>query len=1344
MENRQRVEPKSDAILNLTTLGGAEAVCARGDDAPATVLGPGKPLALIAYLALSPRRTASREHLLGLLWADSDPERAHHALRQTAWQIQHAVGARVLVAHNGEISLAVPVETDCARFLAAVEAGDHERAVALYTGDFLPDFAAPGGAGFEQWAEIERARLRAAFLRSVESLARQHLAQGHVRQAQRLARRGRDTDRLNEAGWRLLLETLVAGSDWTAAAMEAEALERLLMTEETEPEPATRAAILRARQTPPDSRHAPPRTLVAELVGREKEFAAIVEAWDAARRGNARHVHVTAAAGLGKTRLLHDALARLRAGGARAVYVRANPGEHGIPYTLAAEIAAALASLPGAAGVSPGAAAALVALNPSLSALYAVSPHALRGDDAMRSRIVAVAELLAAVTDEGPVALLLDDLHWADGDSRQVVSALAARLETHRALLVTATRPVPLRVFEGPAPIPLQLEPLTEKLVGALTTSIAALPDEPWAREFPSRLAQAARGSPLLVLESLQLALERGTLALAHDMWTCPHQAELAGMLSAGSALQRRLDQQDRESRWVMICLASAGIPLSASVLARAAGRSEDAAERTLQTLEERGLVARSGSTWEPGHDELASLVLGSATPDALRAAQERVGRALATDWAREPALARHAAALLAAAGDDGALSGLFRQWIATAHRRGDRRAAAVMARELLGDQGSEARVRAMTRALPARVRLGIDTPRRQAAAVAATLTVGLAAAVALTRHQPPSADAVIVALGGGPRGGVAWRGAVRRDSWDPRSDVPLERAPLTGSLVAAGLRSPAPMAPAPTGGSWIAEHVFPDTGALDLVQLFDDGRPARRLTFTRGDDGAPSWAPDGSAIVFTTARWNALSHFDLGVLDLASGAVRQLTSGDDADSYPSWSPDGSRIAFGRRRFDGRPPEACVITVDGADLRCYVVAASRAPIVLGWRDPDEVVMEWDSSGVTVRDILRTQSGERRSLRGPAGGQAILSPDGAWVLWRGADAPANPDRWYVFPLDRPETLRPVGGERADSLRMIWATTGTPRAYLAHLRIALPTGPIPVLAGHVMSVTGRDAARHIVPARMLRWRSDDTSVAAVRESGLLVPRRAGRVTIHVTAGGWRTDSLQVEIGPATSQTVLHESWGDGLAARWVPFGDPLPTIVRLPDASWALWSRGDSSYDSGVYSRQVFGATDGLGFEVAVSGRITAQQWQRHFISLDGSLDSAWLASWDHRTGGLEGSLGPARAQCEAWFPSQEGASGANDVAFGCRPEVVEVPAPPGLGDGVRHVIRLQLLPDGRLGLAINGRPVGLTATRAPLALPFRIVLSGQSRGTRLLMGEVTAWTGVRDDIDWRTIERAPGR
>jgi DNA-binding SARP family transcriptional activator len=1328
------LESATDVRLTLTTLGAAELSRACGGGPAEPVLGPGKPLALVVYLALSPRRTASREHLIGLLWSDSEPDRAYHALRQTVWHIRRQVGERVLLTRNGDIELAAPVMTDRDAFIAAVNVGDDESAVSRYIGEFLPGLATPGGAAFEQWAELERIRLRTAFLRSAESLARRCLGEGHMRDAQRLARRARDADRLNESGWRLLLETLIAGDDWTAAAMEADALSHLLEDEELEPEPATRAAIRRAHQMPAVDEEVERRGLGAELVGREREFATIVEAWAEVRQGRARHVHVVAPAGLGKTRLLKDTMARLRAGGTRAVYLRAHSGERAIPFAHAADLAAVLSELPGAAAVSPGTATTLVTLNPSLTSRYPMRPDSGVNGEALRHRIVALAELLGAVADETPMAVLLDDLHWADPDSRRVITALASRLDGRRVLLVSATRPSESVKPDGTEATTLHLGPLSERLVAELVGSIATLPDAPWARELPARLTAASNGSPLLVLESLQHALESGILTLVDGSWSCAAPAALAQSLEAGSALQRRLSEQDPVSRILLLTLAVAGTPLSLAMVARATQRPEDTVEPLLVTLEERGLVSRAGSTWEIAHDEAAGLLLDRTAEGIVEVARRSLGKALALDAGTDPVVTRQAAHLLASAGEDAVLAQLYRDWLSRKRAQGDQRGPRDLVKELLGDAARPEQVRTLVASLPLAIRLGLDSGRRRLLIGAPVAAAGLAALALLMRPDAPPPDAAVFAFARTPEGYAAWRAELRRNEW--RNDIPVPLAPARSALAPLVWAGSALPARAPDGDSWVAE-VSTDSSAIDLVQLFDDGRPAVPLAYSPADEGAPSWAPDGSAIVYTTGKWDPLSRPHVAILDLRTGSERQLTDGDAGDGYPRWSPDGTRIAFGRRRYDGGPGALCVIAQDGSALRCLPVASRDEPVPLGWRDADRVVLQWDDGGKDVRDVVDLGSGARTPLPGAVGGSASLSPDGAWLLWHDRERVNGPVRWYAFSLDDDRDRRVVGGEELANAQLVWdVVPGTP-SYLDTLRLVPVTEPIPLTAGRKLAVEGVDPTGRPVPPQAVTWRSADPTVASVDSAGVLLPRRAGRVWIHASAGGWRADSVPIEIAEAVADTVLAESWRDGLNDNWVPFGEPRPEIVALGDSA-AFWTRGDSSFTSGVYSRRTFSAAAGLGVEVLVAGRVTRTQWQLHSLELL-DIDAATLETWDHRTGGV-----PRRnaVLCSVTYPAREGPGGADSVRLGCSTVHLTVPAPPSLGEGRWHRLRMQLLPDGRLGLAIDGVPVGRTPTPIPLDREFRLVINGYSHDTQMLTGDLALWTGVPDDVDWRVLDGLP--
>ena len=160
----QIAEPTRQHI-ELCLLGGYEL---RGaGPTGAAVLSQSKPLALLAFLALSPDgRFQRRDRLVGLLWPDLDQTHARAALRKALHDLRTALGAHVITTHgDDEIALTpATVHCDAVEFTASVEKGHLVRALELYHGDFMPGFFLSGCADFERWVEDERtaARERAA------------------------------------------------------------------------------------------------------------------------------------------------------------------------------------------------------------------------------------------------------------------------------------------------------------------------------------------------------------------------------------------------------------------------------------------------------------------------------------------------------------------------------------------------------------------------------------------------------------------------------------------------------------------------------------------------------------------------------------------------------------------------------------------------------------------------------------------------------------------------------------------------------------------------------------------------------------------------------------------------------------------------------------------------------------------------------------------------------------------------------------------------------------------------------------------------------------------------------
>src|ERR1700681_1472652 len=118
-------------------------------------------LALLVYLALSPDRTRTRDHLVGLLWPEKPEDKARHALNESLRRLRQALGPDRLLSQADAITLSpAGLDVDTLQFNALAER-DPGRAVELVRGDFLEGFLLDEAPAFDEWVGLERERCRA-------------------------------------------------------------------------------------------------------------------------------------------------------------------------------------------------------------------------------------------------------------------------------------------------------------------------------------------------------------------------------------------------------------------------------------------------------------------------------------------------------------------------------------------------------------------------------------------------------------------------------------------------------------------------------------------------------------------------------------------------------------------------------------------------------------------------------------------------------------------------------------------------------------------------------------------------------------------------------------------------------------------------------------------------------------------------------------------------------------------------------------------------------------------------------------------------------------------------------
>ena len=235
------------AVIVCRTLGPIE-VTVDGAPAPSELLWR-KHLALLVYLARSPRQTRSREHLIGLLWADRTELAARHSLSEALRVIRRHAGqeaVEVTVGHVGLTEGAVDLDVSRLEELAAQE--DWTAAAELVAGEFLEGFGVPDATGFEDWLAAEREQWRRRSLevlvRCADALARA----GKTSEACGVAARAVTLEPTSEVAFRAALRSLSLADDRGGALELCERFYARLAELGLTPGEDTRALIERVRR----------------------------------------------------------------------------------------------------------------------------------------------------------------------------------------------------------------------------------------------------------------------------------------------------------------------------------------------------------------------------------------------------------------------------------------------------------------------------------------------------------------------------------------------------------------------------------------------------------------------------------------------------------------------------------------------------------------------------------------------------------------------------------------------------------------------------------------------------------------------------------------------------------------------------------------------------------------------------------------------------------------------------------------------------------------------------------------------------------------------------------------
>jgi DNA-binding CsgD family transcriptional regulator len=336
------------------------------------------------------------------------------------------------------------------------------------------------------------------------------------------------------------------------------------------------------------------------LIGRDAEVGLLGALLDGAASGRGGALVIRGEPGIGKTALLHELDRAATQRGMRVLKATGAESESRLPYAAVHQLL-----FPLAAEIGPRSALrAALGLADGQPDVYAVARATL--------------ELVADLAAERPVVLVVDDLHWLDGASADVLAFLGRRVGSESVVAVGATRTVALDDPQRRSGLP-DIE--IGRLPGADAAALLDAHAPQLAAPVRRRLLAEAAGNPLALVELPKTAAGAIEEAL-------PLNSRLEKTFAA-----RAVDLSPAASTLLVVLAADASCDLRRLLLAATEVAGEPVDLRDAQHAIDAGLIELDGSALRFRHPLMRSVIYQQA-PVADRVAAHR---ALAEQLAAMP-----------------------------------------------------------------------------------------------------------------------------------------------------------------------------------------------------------------------------------------------------------------------------------------------------------------------------------------------------------------------------------------------------------------------------------------------------------------------------------------------------------------------------------------------------------------------------------------------------------------------------------------------------------------------------------------------------------------------------------
>jgi adenylate cyclase len=360
--------------------------------------------------------------------------------------------------------------------------------------------------------------------------------------------------------------------------------------------------------------------LTAPLVGRADELGQLRAVFDRAQRGRAQVVSLVGEAGTGKSRLIAELLVRLDTEGrlAGTAIRRAACSSLGEPtygvfgalfrdaYQVSAADSLDVARRKLAAGLRALGARAeeAEAIAPVLSYVLGVEeakPRDVEPEQLQRQIVLAARALVERRLEQQPLLIIVEDLHWADTASVDLMRHVVDQLADRPLMLLLSHRPdTPPPLVARAAQSVIRLAPLSPDETRALVSGLfGGTVTGGAAAQLQDFVATRAGGNPFFVEEVLRSLVGKGVLVRQDDGWACTATCEAVDVPpTLQGLLLSRVDRLPAEARRLLQEAAVLGAVFDEPLLRAVA--TDGASEAALGQLVDADLVQPLGP-WRGG-----------------------------------------------------------------------------------------------------------------------------------------------------------------------------------------------------------------------------------------------------------------------------------------------------------------------------------------------------------------------------------------------------------------------------------------------------------------------------------------------------------------------------------------------------------------------------------------------------------------------------------------------------------------------------------------------------------------------------------------------------------------------